>query len=1006
MQSQSGEGMDPHYAVEKMLNIRLEATQAERSVVKESLDNTEAKIKFLSARIGQKPRESEQDIIEQNRLLEYDHSTKPQNNADERKFMRDLDKLKQKKKIVIEYNIMQDELDSLKNQRAVLGKELREKDRVLDDLYQGTRKLKAAMKLGCSAGDVLEKKILVPEEKLSRVIGKGGGNIKQIEADCKVIIDSDRAGHIRIMGKEEEILAAEQKLLIIINTTMEEFSLVEEAIVCLTLGKATLLQEIQSLYGVRIDISKSKRLCGITGLSENIQAAKAEILAIRCARVELPFEDSILPFVIGKGGNTIRALEVDHSVQLDVSRELHMIVVLGFEDDVKAAVATLSNIIHENKEIEEIIEVDRNTVLNCIIGAKGNVIRNLQKELNVYIQTQKTEEIIQKLSIRGTAANVIPAKMKINELIAEYESHGTVVTFPEEILPLIVGRKGARITSLREEHPLVQFDIDNINSCVRIHCIDHEARVAAKSAVEAIVQANQRGEIHMDMDTTIALKGARGLETRTKIVNELSLNLDILSIEEIVRVRGETEAIQIAIKLLETFRENNFTSELPCFDEDANALFGGGENSSGKLIEKKYNVEIFQDRKRGIIRIRGNKDAVDEAEKAISNVLEGGEESGTQLIEVENGNSMSALIGKGGSTIKKFESQHNVHLDILRSRGLVRIRGEPEEVENARRAIMTFIQNNRVSVSILRPKEITASEAFKILTKASSLYFGIDFEQSEFELILRGPQRLIQDAKQYVTEQITGIACCSIALLETQFSALAAQADLNFKQISDTNQIQVEMDASTHSIILNGPTSAVTKAQLQVYRLLDFLFPSEFASIPLDAVSLAEVGSFLFVEEIRENAVGTRIQVNQQLSCVRLRGTPHGVSIASDIIRSRQIEWKKRTHIIPIQEYMIPLLLTKKGSNISTIEKETGASINIDRIALRLIITGPGEEEVKKASQEISSRISKLQHEHWEIVLDERLFGPMIGKQGAHVNKLRAETGAAIDMDAKTYTVK
>jgi hypothetical protein len=93
--------------------------------------------------------------------------------SDERLFMREMDKLKQKKKQLSDYNKAQEELDILKSKRSSLVQELREKDCTIDEIYTGIRKVRTASKLGCSTAEIVEQRFQVPEDKLARIIGKG-----------------------------------------------------------------------------------------------------------------------------------------------------------------------------------------------------------------------------------------------------------------------------------------------------------------------------------------------------------------------------------------------------------------------------------------------------------------------------------------------------------------------------------------------------------------------------------------------------------------------------------------------------------------------------------------------------------------------------------------------------------------------------------------------------------------------------------------------------------------
>lgn len=995
--------------VENLLNLRLESTQNERKAIADSLDHSENKIKSLLLKLGQKPRETEEEINELVKSIEYGHNTTSQTNADERKFMRELDKLKQKKKAIQEYNSIQQEINDFKSRRSNLQKELRDKERALDDLYQGSRKLKAAARLGCNTSDLLEQKMPCPEDKLSRVIGKSGANTKQIESECNVVIDTDRfGGGLRIIGEEENVIAAQQKILIIINTVTEEFSASDEAMVCLAMGKASLLNQIQNHYGVRIDLNRPKKLCRVTGLPENILGVKNEIASIRCARAEIPFDKSVIPFLLGTKGSTIQALQEEHSVQLDVLRDQNLLLVLGYVDDVNAASAILSDLVNNNKEVEETIEMDRNTMIGCIIGAKGQNIRKLTEELNVRLQTAKSEggkdganETFEKLIITGTAALVYPARARILELLSEYESFEIKVPYPDDCTPQLVGKKGAKINALREEHPNVQIDVDNVAGIVRIHSENTEAREAARQAIQAIVDANFSATVHMDGDATISLKGARGKDLRTRLTADLGLNLDIVTESELVRVRGLAENVRQGVELLEEFRQNNFLIEIPCFDEDAQAIFSGTDNLA-KTLETKYDVKLSQDRECGTLRIRGRKDVVDEVERQIALILEGGEGSSTKLLEVDAA-SMGGLIGKGGKNIQKLEAEFKVRLDLLRSKGVVRIRGEAADTRSALEAVTNIIETMRVSAIIPKPRDMPKEAVNKIILRTANIFFGLDMDVLDIEIAIRGPQKIISEAKKYLTEQITDSATCTVELMDQQYLALAEEQELNFRQIRDVHGVGVTMDAEKQAIVITGRTASVMKAKSHVYRMLDFLFTAEFASLPMDSLCLDEACTYVFSHDVFEQT-GAKLSVDRPLQCVRIRGSADSVAAALVLIRDAQTHWRKCFASIPIEENTVGML--KRGTVVAALEKDTESSITVDRYGSRVVVRAPNETAVQKAVAAIEDRLVRLQRENWEVVLDDRMFGPMIGKQGAHVTKLRTETGATIDMDARTRTVK
>ena len=124
------------------------------------------------------------------------------------------------------------------------------------------------------------------------------------------------------------------------------------------------------------------------------------------------------------------------------------------------------------------------------------------------------------------------------------------------------------------------------------------------------------------------------------------------------------------------------------------------------------------------------------------------------------------------------------------------------------------------------------------------------------------------------------------------------------------------------------------------------------------------------------------------------------------VIQELQEQWQKKAAAIPIEDFMIPLLVGKKGAAVQGLEKETGATIVVDRIGSRMLVTGNDEDSVAAATDALNQRIQKMRSELWETKIDDKLFGSFIGKQGSNINKIRQESGALVEIDAKTLIVR
>jgi predicted PilT family ATPase len=86
--------------------------------------------------------------------------------------------------------------------------------------------MELAERLGCSSQDLISHKVDCPEEKLGRIIGKNGMNIKQLEDKSGCIIDVDKVMHqIHIQGNNVAIMSVVNEIETIIRSTMEEIDI-------------------------------------------------------------------------------------------------------------------------------------------------------------------------------------------------------------------------------------------------------------------------------------------------------------------------------------------------------------------------------------------------------------------------------------------------------------------------------------------------------------------------------------------------------------------------------------------------------------------------------------------------------------------------------------------------------------------------------------------------------------------------------------------------------------
>lgn len=1014
--------------LESIIKARLDVSQNEKQSLRDSLDSLDTKVKNLIGKIEKFKdvrRDKDDELASKIVALEFKHDTTPGSNTDERQFMRDLDNLKNKRKEISEYKSIQIELDDLKLQRSVLQKDLRDKEKSVDELFFGLRKIKIANKLGCNTEDIVEQNMIIPQDKLGQVVGRGGISMKKIEIDCGVNIDTNRNQNndldstIRITGTESSISTAIGAINKIISTDTVEVSPSEEAIICMIVDKAALTQYIQTRYNVRIDVSRAKKLCKITGLVNDVEGAKKEIDEIDCAHSIIPVEIALLSFIIGKGGATIKSLSEGRKVQIDIVRlegsteTISNIHILGARCDVEDVTTTLNSIIHENKEIEEIIQTDRATMLGCFVGPGGSIIRQLQNEFKISIQIERGEEKTgdektEKLVLKGITSKIIPAKLRLFSMLQEYLSLIKTIIVEQQYLSLIVGKKGSKIKEIRDKYAGSSIDIDG--TTIRIFCENRDSSKLIQKEIEAIIAANYSRVWTCDTETAILFKSLQGKESR-EALQRLGLSIDVDPSNENMKVRGSKENVDIGIDILDAFNRKYYSETLSCSEDDCGTLLDGGAEGPAKKTEAEFDVEIYVNKKDGIVRIRGLQSSVDSAKLSLLGLLGGDAMHGAVLLDVDP-LAFSSLIGKKGVNLKKMETDFNVKIDMLKTNNKIRLRGLPENIENARKSVKDQVFAVRITSIILVSIDSVKNEDKHI--SDISLMYGIEIikivkvDTKEYEITLKGLLNLVEDAKKHLNELLTDSALYTINLQNHQVDTISIRSSNgHLKRLGDKiGNINIVLDENIKCIGISGSFDSVQKGKLEIYRLLDSLFPSEFMSIAMSLKCLKDVGSHKNLHII-DDLTNARLISDRSCSCIRVNGeNVSNILAAAQLVKDNITKWNGCHISLDVEEFMLSMIVGKNGANIIALEKESNCKVNINKSKMQVDVVATEVSILNDGIQIIKKRIEQIQKENWTTKLDPNVCGLIIGVKGVTIKQLRADLDCQIDIDAKTNIIQ
>uniref|UniRef100_A0A8C9WID2 Vigilin n=1 Tax=Scleropages formosus TaxID=113540 RepID=A0A8C9WID2_SCLFO len=444
------------------------------------------------------------------------------------------------------------------------------------------------------------------------IIGKGGANIKKIREETNTKIDlpaeNSNSEMIVITGKKANCEAARNRILAIQKELVSWCSAENLGgkckVVCsvcqygmtvdpkhhryFVARRGQVLRDIADEYGgVMVSFprtgSQSDKVT-LKGAKDCVEAAKKRMLEIIEDLVS--FKHAALLPLLGPLFCTVHCCffsastaettaqengetngEVKDAADPATPRKCDVIVLSGRKERCEAAVEALKALVPVTIEVEVPFELHR-----YIIGQKGSGIRKMMDEYEVNIQVPAPELHSDIIAITGLACHLDRAKEglleRVKELQAEQEdralrSFKLTITVDPKYHPKIIGRKGAIITQIRNEHDVnIQFPEKNDENQDQITITGYEQKaIAARNAIQAIVDDLEEmisEDITLDSRVHARIIGARGKGIR-KIMDEFKVDLKFpqngAADPNLVTVMGRPEDVDEAIDHLLNLEE-------------------------------------------------------------------------------------------------------------------------------------------------------------------------------------------------------------------------------------------------------------------------------------------------------------------------------------------------------------------------------------------------------------------------------------------------------------------
>lgn len=433
--------------------------------------------------------------------------------------------------------------------------------------------------------------VRVKPQHLKFLIGKNGGNIKKLREStgCHFVFPTEKNDDkefITIVGKEASVKQAKEEL----EASIKEIDNIVEEDVSVDpkyhkqfwarRSNGSILQRIiDSCSGISISFPRQAGSSQVTlrGSRQCVEMAKQRILEVvgdlenqvtiecvipnqhhrsltgpkhikaqeLCAtyNVEIKFPERVNPDDAYSHQNNDYENNIQETEQIngdiymngDSQRPLtsDIIYITGREEQCQLAKQALLDSVPVTETIDVPFDYHRG-----IIGQKGQTIRELSTRFDVHINVPQSSEHLDTITVTGSKANIKLAKEAIQDKMADIDadnedrklkSYEVKLEVPAEYFPKIIGKRGAIINKIRDDHG-VQINLPPRNSedesTITIVGYQDKAEKAAEVIMKIVNELNSmvKEEVLLDARIHSRLIGKWGRRIR-KVMDQFHVEI-------------------------------------------------------------------------------------------------------------------------------------------------------------------------------------------------------------------------------------------------------------------------------------------------------------------------------------------------------------------------------------------------------------------------------------------------------------------------------------------------
>ncbi|KAA0725212.1 Vigilin High density lipoprotein-binding protein [Triplophysa tibetana] len=678
-----------------------------------------------------------------------------------------------------------------------------------------------------------------------------------------------------------------------------------------------------------------------------------------------------------------------------------------------------------------------------VIGKNGEKLQELELKTATKITIPRSDDPNANIRITGTKEGIEKARHEIQLISAEQDKRAVDrISFEKAFHPFIAGAYNRLVQELSQETGArISIPPPSLPKDEIVITGEKEAVAMAIAHIRATYEETKRKTTTISVEVKKSqhkyIVGPKG-NTLQEILENTGVSVEIPPLDsasETIILRGEPDKLGPALTQVYAKAKSVIVGEVIAPPWLHRFIIGKKGQNIGRITQQlpKVHIEFTDGDER--ISLEGPTEEVEQAKAQIQEIIK-------DLIAKMDYAEINIdqrfhrhLIGKNGANINRIKEQYKVSVRIPQDSdrcGLVRIEGDPQGVQLARKELMDMAQrmeNERKKDLIIEQKfhrTIIGQKGEKIKEvrdKFPEVIIVFPDQQQKSDIVqLRGPKNEVEKCAKFLQKLIVELVENSFSIsvpIHKQFHKnIIGKGGANIKKIREETNTKIDLpteNSNSEMIVITGKKSNCEAARDRVLAIQNELanLKETEVSIPakLHNSLIGSKGSL--VRSVMEECGGVHIHFPAEgsgLDKVTIRGPADEVERAKRQLLQLAEEKQVSNFSVELQakpEYH-KFLIGRGGANIRRVRDRTGARIifpSPDEPEQESITIMGKEEAVQLAQKELEILIKNLDDVIEDtMVVDPRHHRHFVCRRGQVLRELAEEYGGVAVSFPRTGT--